>query len=296
MEEKVNNKTLKNKLITVALVVCFCGGLVLLLYPTIGDYWNQLHSAKVISDYTAQLQSMEHVDYEKLLQEAEAYNLSLLGRENQYELPENRIEDYDNQLNLTGDGIMGYVEIPRINCKLAIYHGTDEDALVTGVGHVEWSSLPVGGLGTHSVISGHRGIPTAKLFTDIDKLVEKDTFILHVLGKTLTYEVDQILVVLPEEISALQIEEDKDLCTLLTCTPYGVNTHRLLVRGHRIPNSSGDLRLISEAIPIPPTTVAPIVAMPILAACFGMMFFLSRREQLHAEALLYIRKKSGLFR
>ena len=173
---------------------------------------------------------------------------------------------YESLLNVSGNGIIGYIEIPSINCSLPIYHGTDEAILQIAVGHIEGTSLPVGGSGTHCVLSGHRGLPSARLFTDLDKMVIGDTFLMRVLDETLTYEVDQIRIVLPYELDALEIEEGKDYCTLVTCTPYGVNSHRLLVRGHRIENQeeAQAIRITADAMQIEPLLVAPIVAIPML--------------------------------
>ena len=177
-------------------------------------------------------------------------------------------ESYESLLDVSGNGIIGYIEIPTIKCSLPIYHGTDEAILQIAVGHIEGTSLPVGGSGTHCVLSGHRGLPSARLFTDLDKMVVGDTFMMRVLDETLTYEVDQIRIVLPNEMDDLEIEEGKDYCTLVTCTPYGINSHRLLVRGHRIENQveAQDIRVTSDAIQIEPLIVAPIVALPMLLA------------------------------
>ena len=173
---------------------------------------------------------------------------------------------YESLLNVSGYGIIGYIEIPSINCSLPIYHGTDEAILQIAVGHIEGTSLPVGGSGTHCVLSGHRGLPSARLFTDLDKMVIGDTFLMRVLDETLTYEVDQIRIVLPYEMDDLEIEEGKDYCTLVTCTPYGINSHRLLVRGHRIENQeeAQAIRITADAMQIEPLLVAPIVAIPML--------------------------------
>ena len=177
--------------------------------------------------------------------------------------------EYEKQLAVDNTGIMGYVDIPSISCTLPIYHGIDDEVLQIAIGHIEGSSLPVGGLNTHTVISGHRGLPSAKLFTNIDQLTEGDLFSLHVLGRTLTYEVDQILIVLPHETKALEVAMGEDYCTLVTCTPYGVNTHRLLVRGHRV-DAFEDLsgRIVSDAVLIEPEVVALCVATPILLVLF----------------------------
>ena len=181
-------------------------------------------------------------------------------------MTEEEREKYDGLLNISDNGIIGHIEIPIINCSLPIYHGTDEAVLQIAVGHIEGTSLPVGGESTHCVLSGHRGLPSAKLFTDLDKLTEGDIFFIRVLDVILTYEVDRILIVEPYQIDSLEIEKEKDYCTLVTCTPYGINTHRLLVRGHRIENieEAEIARVTADAIQIDPLLVAPIVAIPIL--------------------------------
>ena len=210
--------------------------------------------------------TLDQARYDALWEEAKAYNASLLGRSNAYLLSEAQRAQYDELLDVSGLGVMGYIEIPSIGCSLPVYHGTEESVLQIAVGHLDWTSLPVGGASTHCVLSGHRGLPSAKLFTNLDKLVEGDVFMLRVLDEVLTYEVDQILIVEPQEVAALQIVEGKDYCTLVTCTPYGVNTHRLLVRGHRIENieEAKAVRITADAIQIEPLLVAPIVAIPML--------------------------------
>ena len=175
-----------------------------------------------------------------------------------------QLDDYESQLDVTGTGIMGYIEIHKIRCILPIYHGIDDGVLQIAIGHIPWSSLPIGGAGSHSVLSGHRGLPSARLFTDIDKLDEGDTFIIRTMNKVLTYEVDQIRIVQPNETYDLRIIPGEDLCTLVTCTPYGVNTHRLLVRGRRVENRPGLLTVTAEAIQIKPAVVAPVLAAPLL--------------------------------
>lgn len=205
---------------------------------------------------------------------------------------------YENTLNVTADGMMGYVEIPTINCVLPIYHGTDDVVLDSAIGHIEGSSLPVGGESTHCVISGHRGLPSAKLFTNLDKLTEGDTFMLRILDEVLTYEVDQIHIVLPDEVDDLAIIEGKDLCTLVTCTPYGVNSHRLLVRGHRIENLSDEIRITADASQIEPKIVAPFVAIPVLIILLIALFATSKphkdvRTALEEEKERENREESG---
>ena len=256
----------KNKWISVLLVLTFLMGLSLVLYPSFSDYWNSTRSSSAIASYVENINSMETSKKDEMLAEAQAFNEELKARYNYYTLPDELRLRYNNVLDTTGTGIMAYVEIPSIKVMLPIYHGTADAVLQTAVGHLEWSSLPVGGTGTHTVISGHRGLPSARLFTDLDEIVPGDLFMLQVMDETLTYEVDQILIVEPENIRDLAPAADKDYCTLVTCTPYAVNTHRLLVRGHRVENQRGAemIRLVSEAIKIEPMLVASVVAVPLI--------------------------------
>ncbi len=255
-----------NHLITILLVLIFLLGLSLLLYPAVSDYWNSKHQTRAIAVYSEEVSGLDKDQYQALWAAAAAYNASLRERDNAYLLTEEQKAAYEQLLNVSGLGIMGYIEIPSIDCSLPIYHGTEESVLQIAIGHLEWSSLPVGGESTHCVLSGHRGLPSAKLFTNLDKLQEGDVFMLRVLDEVLTYEVDQILIVEPQEIAALQIAEGEDYCTLVTCTPYGINTHRLLVRGHRIENAPEArlVRVTADAVQIEPLLVAPIVALPML--------------------------------
>ena len=258
-------KKKKGKFISILLVLLLLVGLSLLLYPYVSNYWNSLHQTRAIAAYAEAVAKLDKDQYTEILSAAQAYNASLLGRDNTQPLDGDRKEEYERLLDVSGLGIMGYIEIPCIDCSLPIYRGADESVLQVAVGHMEWSSLPVGGESTHCVLSGHRGLPSAKLFTNLDKLQPGDTFILRVLDETLTYEVDQILIVEPQETGSLRIEEGKDYCTLVTCTPYGINTHRLLVRGHRVDNieEANTVRVTADAIQIEPLIVAPIVAIPI---------------------------------
>ena len=255
-----------NHLITILLVLIFLLGLSLLLYPAVSDYWNSKHQTRAIAVYSEEVSGLDKDQYQALWAGAAAYNASLRERDNAYLLTEEQKAAYEQLLNVSGLGIMGYIEIPSIDCSLPIYHGTEESVLQIAIGHLEWSSLPVGGESTHCVLSGHRGLPSAKLFTNLDKLQEGDVFMLRVLDEVLTYEVDQILIVEPQEIAALQITEGEDYCTLVTCTPYGINSHRLLVRGHRIENAPEArlVRVTADAVQIEPLLVAPIVALPML--------------------------------
>lgn len=227
-----------NSMTTLFLVLMFFAGLSLLLYPTVSNYWNSLHQSRAIAAYVEQVAQIDNETFDQLREQARAYNRTLVGKAYRYDMTRQEREEYLGLLNVSGNGIIGYIEIPDIHCELPIYHGTDADALQIGVGHIEGSSLPVGGESTHCAISGHRGLPSAKLFSDLDKLKVGDRFILRVLDDTLTYEVDQVHTVLPEEMDELEIVEGEDYCTLVTCTPYGINTHRLLVRGHRVENST----------------------------------------------------------
>lgn len=256
----------KNRVGIVILIVIFLVGLSLLLYPTISDYWNSLHQSRAIGSYIEDAAALEDDTYEQILADARSYNQALAGRAAHYELTAEEQEEYERMLNISESGVIGYIEIVKIDCRLPIYHGTDESVLQRGVGHLEGTSLPVGGESTHCVISGHRGLPSTNLFTDLDKLEAGDTFCLYVLDEVLTYEVDQIRIVEPQETEELKIVEGKDYCTLVTCTPYGINTHRLLVRGHRVENAAGtdSSRVTADAMQIEPTIVAPLLAVPIL--------------------------------
>lgn len=255
---------MKKKRSNYLLLVGFLIGLGFLLYPTASDYYNSLHQSRAVADYSAQVSNLKEDEYQELLQQANLYNQKLAQRSTMsFVLSEQENEEYQALLNVTQ--VMSYIEIPSIRCVLPVYHGTSDAVLEAGVGHIAGSSLPVGGESTHCVLSGHRGLPSAKLFSDLDKLIEGDIFVLKTLNETLTYEVDQIRIVEPEDVSELGIVPGKDYCTLVTCTPYGINTHRLLVRGHRIANisDSGDLYITGDAIQIEPMLVAPFAAVPI---------------------------------
>ena len=218
---------------TIFIILIFLVGLGFISYPTVSNLWNQAHQSRAIATYSKQVEKLDDSENKKMLKAARKYNKSLLKKSDHWKLSKKDKKKYESLLDVSGTGIMGYIEVPKIDCSLPIYHGTDEGALQIAIGHLEGSSLPVGGKNTHCVLSGHRGLPSARLFTDLDQMEEGDIFILNVLGRKLAYEVDQIRVVLPEEMSDLEVIEGKDLCTLVTCTPYGINTHRLLVRGHR---------------------------------------------------------------
>lgn len=256
----------KGKTTVILLFFVFLAGLSLLLYPSLANYWNSFHATSVISSYAMEVSEMEDEDSLRMFQDALDYNQALAAHGTAYFLTDEEQQQYNSLLNISGSGIMGYVEIPILGVSLPIYHGTDEDVLQIAVGHLDWSSLPVGGESSHSILCGHRGLPSSKLFTDLDKLVEGDVFVVSILDHVMTYEVDQIRIVEPRDVNDLEIVEGKDYCTLQTCTPYGINSHRLLVRGHRIENIEAErvARITAEGIMIEPLIVAPVLAAPFL--------------------------------
>lgn len=260
-----------------AMPLVFLIGFLLLAYPSFSDYWNSFHQSQAIMSYSKSVSKMSKKDYSDILTKAHQYNTT---HHINWNFSDTDRREYNQQLNFNSSGSMGYIEIPKINVKLSIFHGTDDSVLQTSIGHLEGTSLPVGGLGTHTVLSGHRGLPSAKLFSDLDKLREDDTFTLHVLNETMTYQVDQIRVVEPTDLSTLTADPNQDYCTLVTCTPYGINTHRLLVRGHRVPNSDGNADVISEAVQIKALYIAPFIAVPV---CIVLIIYIlvvtSRRYQ-----------------
>lgn len=257
---------MKKHLSTILLVLALLIGLSLLLYPTFADWWNSFHSSRAIAAYTEQVAAMDNDKYEEIWNAACDYNQALIDRPNDFLLSDEQKAEYEALLNIGDNGIMGYIEIPAIDVTLLVYHGTEESVLQIAVGHLEWTSLPVGGESSHCVVSGHRGLISARLFTDLDQLEVGDTFLFRILNEVLTYEIDQILIVEPQETDELLIIEGEDLCTLVTCTPYGINSHRLLVRGHRIDNVEEvkERRITADAIQIEPIIVAPLVVAPML--------------------------------
>lgn len=271
---------MKNRLSTIILILVFLVGLSLLLYPTISDYWNSLHQSKAISVYVDEVKTLDSSRYDGIIQNAVYYNAEHAKQGNTFILEDEQRDIYNASLNISGNGIMGYIEIPTIGCSLPIYHGTQDDILQIAIGHMEGTSLPIGGESSHCVLSGHRGLPSAELFSNLDKLVTGDVFTLNILNETYTYEVYEILTVLPHEVEALSIEAGKDLCTLVTCTPYGVNTHRLLVKAHRIENreDAPAVHVIADAVQIEPAIVAPILAIPMLIALLLVLLFQPKRK------------------
>lgn len=256
IQEQVPKKKKKKKkrhiFSTLLSILILLAGAGLLLYPTVSDLWNSYHTSHAIAGYDRIVEQVAEADYTSYLEAAREYNKALLTEPNRYEPTEEMLTWYNSVLNIDGTGQIGYVNIPKINVRLPIYHGTSDSVLQVAVGHVEGSSMPVGGKGTHALLSGHRGLTSAKLFSDLPQLKVGDKFYIHVLKETLTYEVDQIVTILPYELEELEIDPEQDYVTLITCTPYGINTHRLLVRGKRIAN---------EVVQEDPTSSAPPVVV-----------------------------------
>ena len=280
----------KNKS-TIILILVFFVGLSVMLYPTISDYVNQLHQTRAVANYAADVDKLSDADYTAYFEAADAFNAQIAADPDALYFPD-RFPSYESTLDVTGTGIMGYITIEKIGVELPIYHGTSDGVLQVAAGHLEGSSLPVGGAGTHAVISAHRGLPSAKLFTNLDELEVGDTFTITVLDRVLTYEVDQISIVLPTETDLLQPVEGKDYVTLMTCTPYGINTHRLLVRGKRIENAENQkhIRVTADALRIEPIIVAPALAVPMLLVMLVVMLAVphlrkrkNQREENHHE-------------
>ena len=258
---KAKKRSLSNILMGIALAV----GTMLLVYPKASDYWNSFTQSRSIMGYAEQVAQMSAAEYAKFISEAEEYNAKLAENGNEWHMTQGQKKVYESRLTFDSTGVMGYIDIPKISTKLPIYHGTSDAVLQTSIGHLAESSLPVGGKGSHCVLSGHRGLPSAKLFSDLDMMAQGDTFTLSVLNETYTYQVDQIRVVEPTDLRELTIRPDMDLCTLVTCTPYGVNSHRLLVRGHRVKNANGDAKVVADALQIQPVHVAPFIMIFIIA-------------------------------
>lgn len=277
---------MKKKLPTILLFVVLLIGLSLLLYPTFSDWWNSFHQSQAVTSYVEQVANIDNNEYEKIWNEAWEYNQSLLKRPNSYLLDEEQRREYDSLLNIGSNGIMGYIEVPKIGVTLPIYHGTAEAVLQVAIGHLEWTSLPVGGESSHCVVSGHRGLPSAKLFTDLDKMEIGDTFLLYVLDEVMTYEVDQIRIVEPHVTKDLLIVEGEDLCTLVTCTPYGINSHRILVRGHRVETAAAEkvIRVTADAVLIDPIFIAPLIAAPIFLVLLIGLFIPKKKKKLEDDA------------
>ena len=264
---------MRKNLSTIILILIFLVGLSVMLYPSVSDAVNRKHQSRAVANYSEKVEQLSDADYQTYFDAADAYNRQLNTTPNAFYKPD-LVSGYAQTLDISGTGIMGYITIPKISVELPIYHGTDEGVLQVAAGHLEGSSLPVGGAGTHAVISAHRGLPSAKLFTNLDELEVGDRFTITVLNRVLTYEVDQISIVLPTEIDQLLPTEGMDYVTLMTCTPYGINTHRLLVRGKRVETTESQkhIRVAADAFRIEPIIVAPILAIPmLLAALVGVL-------------------------
>lgn len=277
---------MRSKKSTIILLVSFFIGLSVLLYPSISSYWNSKTQSEAIVDYESMLSQYKPEDYTAIFAEADAYNKQL-AQLNEPLVEHNRLPDYNSILNVGGTGMMGYITVPKISQELPVYHGTSDGVLSVAVGHLQGTSLPVGGESTHCVVSAHRGLPTAVLFTHLDRMEVGDIFYFTILDRTITYEVDQIRIVEPDDASLIQIKDGKDYCTLLTCTPYGINTQRLLVRGHQIDASqTRNLYVANEAYRIEPLVVMPIVALPIIFVLLVyVMFAPVKKETLGEESL-----------
>ncbi len=270
---------LRKNLVTIILLGMIVVGLGLIAYPSVADWWNSFHQTRAVAAYASVIADMSHEEYDKILNEAAEYNKQIAETGVRWQMSDEEIQEYNSILDITGTGIMAYIDIPKIHVQLPIYHGTDDTILQIAVGHITGSSLPVGGETSHCIVSGHRGLPSAKLFSDLDELVVGDLWTVNVLDQTLTYEVDQIRVVLPTDLKYLEMEDGKDYCTLVTCTPYGVNTHRLLVRGHRVPNVQGNARVTADALQIEPAYVAPFIGIPIILILIVMMIIATRKKK-----------------
>lgn len=263
---------MKKRKTTIIMVLLFFMGLLILLYPSISDFHNQKVQSKSIVDYEALLKNINNDEYEEIFKDADEYNKKLAKLPNQF-FDYKSVKNYKKTLNIDDNGMMGYISIDKIKVELPIYHGTSEDVLSKAVGHIEGSSLPVGGIGTHSVLSAHRGLPSSLLFTNLDKLEIGDVFTITTLNRMLTYQVDKILIVNPKEITSLKIDKNNDYVTLVTCTPYGINTHRLLVRGKRIENIKEKLFVTTEAFKISAFVVTPIVSIPMIITLLISIIF-----------------------
>lgn len=271
-----------NKKIKLLLIIMFFIGIIILLYPVISNYWNSKIQSRAIENYEEVLNKLETKDYEKMFEEGKKYNSELYKLYFPF-IQYKKLTNYNDLFNINNDGMIGYINIEKIKIKLPIYHGTSASVLNIAVGHLEGSSLPIGGKSTHSVLSAHRGLPSSKLFTNLNKLEIGDTFIITVLDRKLTYQVEEIIIVTPDDITNLQIEKDKDLVTLLTCTPYGLNTHRLLVKGKRIDNiEEKELAITSEAYKIDKLIVTLVISIPVLFLLVLYTFFrpVKRKEKI----------------
>ena len=272
---------MKKHLLSIIIILMFLIGFSVLLYPAVSEYINSKHASHVISAYNDLLTDANDDKLEHYFTEADDYNTRLDGNRSAFYQPE-KVSGYDTSLDITGTGIMGYIDVDKLNIELPIYHGVSPEVLQVGIGHLPGTSLPVGGSSTHAVLSGHRGLPSAKLFTDLNEMEIGDRFRITVLNRIFTYEVDQVKVIQPTDTADLQIETGKDYCTLMTCTPYGINTHRLLVRGVRVENEEAvkkvGIFVKNEAFRIEPMLIMPIAAIPLLIAALILVFIHDKKS------------------
>jgi len=274
---------MQGKKSTIILLICFFIGLSVLLYPSISSYWNSKTQTQAIVDYEGMLARIKAEDYSAYFEAAEQYNAQLAALDKPF-INYKKLQGYNDILDLSGTGMIGYVTVPKINQELPLYHGTADSVLAFAAGHMEGTSLPVGGTGTHSVVSAHRGLPTAVLFTYLDRMEIGDTFYFTILDRVITYEVDQIRIVKPDDLSLIQIEQGGDYCTLLTCTPYGINTERLLVRGHRLDSTTRrNIYIANEAYRIDTLVVMPVVALPIISVLMIYVMFAPVKKETLGE-------------
>ena len=274
----MNIKKLKKQLPNIIFGLIFLVGVAVFLYPSVSNYINSKNQSRAISNYEELLNNITEEDYSKYWQEAYRYNEELINKPLSFNLSEEEKKEYNRILDPTGTGIMGYIEIENIGVNLPIYHGTEESVLQVGIGHLEGTSFPTGTNSTHAVLSGHRGLPSSKLFSDLDQMIVGDMFLLHILDKTFAYQVDNISIVLPEEANSLSIVNDKEYVTLVTCTPYGVNTHRLLVRAKRV-DYNEEVRMIvpADATRYGALLVAPFIGAPVLVIVFIVYLVLTSK-------------------
>ena len=287
-------KTEKKSPVTIILVVVMLVGLAIMAYPSVSDWWNSFHASRAIESYSQTVDSTDTRELEEMLQAAREYNQSLGYKDNPYRMEKAELERYNSLLNISGSGLIGYIRIPSINVNVPVYHGTEESILQVAAGHLDWTALPVGGVGTHCVVSGHRGLPSARLFTDLDKLREGDRFTVTVLSQTLTYEVDKIRIVTPNETDDLLPQSGMDLCTLLTCTPLGINSHRMLVRGHRVENEAPPLVITPDAVTLPRYLTVPAVGIPLLFIILSAVMIYTGRKKKRRVSIDYQSFKAQL--
>ncbi len=274
------SKQLKKQIPNIIFALIFLAGLCIFLYPSVSNYINSKHQSRAVASYDAAIAALSEEDYSSFWNEAEKYNKTLATKPMNFNLNEEEKAEYSRVLNPTGTGVIGTIEIENIGVNLPIYHGTEESVLQVGIGHLEGTSFPTGTTSTHVVLSGHRGLPSAKLFTDLDQMIVGDTFLLHILDQTFAYQVDQINIVLPEETQDLAIVDGKEYVTLVTCTPYGVNTHRLLVRAKRVDyNEETKLIVPADATRYGNLIVAPFIAAPMILLLFVIFLFQTRKPR-----------------